>query len=348
MKKEENLINKLKSLCKFLVKFKSVKCIFLYGSSAKKYIKGHDIDIFIVIDDTQEGYEDELPKLKFIIEMLEKQGEKYGLKLHFQPPKPLSLVWHLVRIAEPWTISAIRTSIVLYDPSDFIKIIKKLLKKGKIYAVEEKAERLFTRAVEGIASVREEILKLPIKLLNVVTIVSQMLLSYLDIYTTSSHETRDKIKEKAEELGISRDYIEFYDELIKINEKISRGTLSEFSGEELDIWEKRIKNIVEEAKFLLVKLQEEEEKKRIEDSYAYALNLCKKALSMEEGESDEKIIESFKEKFIKTGKVPKEYYNTIKKLQSYLKTKKRKGGLEFVDKLYFRGMEVIINEAGKE
>jgi len=347
-KKAKELAKELKDFCRIFTKIGIVKGIFFYGSATKKYVSVHDIDICVIIDDTKKDYEKEIPKVKLLMAFAEKNAGKKGFKLHFQPPKPISLIWHIIRIAEPWIISTIRTGIIIYDPSGFLRTIKNLLKSGKIYAVDEKAERLFSRAMDSLMSVRRKLLGIPLEMLDIITIISQMLLNYVHVYTTSANETRDMMRKNQEEIGISPAYIEFYDELIKANEKIYRGTLGEFNGDEIDIWEKRVRGMIEESKLLLARLKQKQEKARLLESYAYAISLCKSALHEKESkESEEHVLKQFKQRFVETNKIPHEYYDAMKELYEYVRKNKKKKGMEYINKLYFKGMEVMLSQSGK-
>ncbi|MEM2707996.1 MAG: nucleotidyltransferase domain-containing protein, partial [Candidatus Pacearchaeota archaeon] len=137
----QELKQKIDNLVAPLKKINSVRSIFIYGSSVRKGIqKGHDIDILVIYDDSLEN--PELEKINFFQELITTKAKKEELILHFQPPKPISLWWKLIKEGEPWAISALKDSIILYDNTEFIKTIKKLLRKSKLYSIDLKVEKL--------------------------------------------------------------------------------------------------------------------------------------------------------------------------------------------------------------
>ncbi|MEM3405808.1 MAG: nucleotidyltransferase domain-containing protein [Candidatus Pacearchaeota archaeon] len=344
IKTPENIKKILKQLCSPIFELNIVKSVFFYGSAVKKgLVKGHDIDIFIAIDETIPNFEEEEKKLDILLITIQEKAKKEGIEIHFQPPKTIGLIWHLIHIAEPWTISAIRTSIILYDKGDFIRLIKNLLAEGKIYSINEKSERLFYRAINYFLSAKKKLLEIPFALLNILTIISQIILSYLEIRTSSATDTLEKLRANKKEIGISNYFLETYNELIKINEKIYKGTFGEFSGEEIDLWMNKIKLILNEAKNIIKKLEEESKRKRLEEAYNYGISLCKKVVK-EKDKNDKKILYLFEKEFVKKNKIPESYYDILKNLYSYIHYKKTNKKLINIDKNYFKGMEILLNK----
>lgn len=337
------LKNKIDNLITPFKKIESVKGIFIYGSSVKKIQKGHDIDLLIIYDDSLKNIE--LDKINFFIELITVKANKEDLILHFQPPKPISLWWKLIKEAEPWAISALKNSIILYDPTDFLKILKKLIKKGKLYSIDLKVEKLITRGIEKFISVRDILTRAAWLLLNTMTTASQIMLSFLSVYTVSANETRDMLIKYKKQLGIHDLLIEWYDELIKINEKIAKGTLSEFKGSEIDLWEKRVRYFVKESENIIIELEKKIIEKEIEENYNYIMKLCDSALALkikEIPQDEKKKIDLFKKYFVDTKIIEKNHYKIMKKLYSFVKEKKELK--QPIDKIYIKMLEAAINE----
>ncbi|MEM2713755.1 MAG: nucleotidyltransferase domain-containing protein [Candidatus Pacearchaeota archaeon] len=341
---EKALKKTLKELCEPITKIKGVIGILVYGSAVKKAQKGHDIDILVIFNDAQ-FEEAERKKLELYIDFITTKAQQQELILHFQPPKPITLLWRLISKAEPWIISALRRSVIIYDSTDFLALIKKLLKEGKIYSVDEKVERMMARAIEKLIGVRETLLKSAYPLLECMTRAGQIMLSYLNIFPTSANQTRDMLTKYKEKLGLSEHFIEEYDELIKINEKIFAGTLSEFRASEIDAWKKKIKLFIAESEAILVKLEEEIAKKELREIYDAVMSLCTKALAFKTArvpQSDREKIELFRKFFIETRLLKPAYYETLKELYDYIKEKKKL--TKPIDKIYLKTLETAINE----
>jgi len=336
----------ISNLCSPLKEIDTVKAIFVYGSFVEKgFQKGHDIDLVVIFDDTSEKADIDYNKIKFHIELISKEAKRYGLILHFQPPKPLSLWWKLIRQAEPWVISALRRSIIIYDPTELIKIQKKLLEKGTIYSIDEKAEKLMTRAIENFIEVREKLTRAAWVLLKLMTTANQIILSHLGVFTTSANETKNMLIKYKKELGIKEIFIEWYDELIKINEKIAKGTMSEFKASEIDLWKKRLDIYIRESEDIIIYLDKKIMEEEIKESYNYLLKLLDKALSLKTKKvpKDEKEkIMLFKKYFVNTQEIDKAHYKTLQELYDFVKSKKPIK--KVIDKTHIKTLEAAINE----
>lgn len=331
-------------LCLPLQKIPCVVGIFIYGSSIKKLEKGHDIDILVLFNE-EKAERDDIQKLDLFIDLITEKAKKQDLILHFQPPKSLSLWWKLISKAEPWAISAIRKSIIIYDPVDYLKLIKDLVAKGELYSIDEKAERLMARAIERLFEVRERLLKAAYELLQAMTIASQIMLSYLNVYTTSATETKKALEKYKDKLGLKDKFIQDFDDLLKMNIKIYKGTLSEFGAAEIDAWRKRIHEYIKESENILLKLEEENRQKELKEAYEYLLALCTRALATKIKKlptSDKEKIELFKKLFVDTKKIEPIHYETLKEVYMYIKEKKPVA--KHVDKVYIKTLEASINE----
>ena len=59
------------------------------------------------------------------------------------------------------------------------------------------------------------------------------------------------------------------------------------------------------------------------------------------------MLKQFKQRFVETNKIPHEYYDAMKELYEYVRKNKKKKGMEYINKLYFKGMEVMLSQSGK-
>jgi len=348
MKKEKTIYKPaelekiIKEISEPLTKIKGVVGIFIYGSSVVKgVVKGHDVDYLVIYDDLIEKVE--IEKINFYLELMKLKATRKEIILHIQPIKPLSLWWKLIKRAEPWIISAIRKSIIIYDPLDFLKLTKKLIEEGKLYSIEEKMERMMARAIEELIGVREKLAKAPYKLLECLTICGQMMLSYLGIYTTSANETRNMLIKHKERLKISNKFIEDYTELIRINEKIMKGTLSEFKASEIDFWIEKIKEHIKNTEAILIKFENELKLKEAEETYKEIIKFCEEILLLKikkVPKDDKKKIQLIKNLFVDTNLIDKFYYETLNELYASVKEKKP----YIINKIYIKALRAALEE----
>jgi predicted nucleotidyltransferase/uncharacterized protein YfkK (UPF0435 family) len=325
-----------------LTKLKGIVGVFIYGSSVTKgVIPGHDVDYLVIFDDLLE--KPEIEKINFYLEFIKLRASRKEILLHVQPLKPLSLWWKLIARAEPWAISAIRRSIIIYDPNDFLTLTKRLIEEGKLYSIDEKMERMMARAIESLMGVREKLLKVPYMLLQCLTIAGQMMLSYLGIYTTSANETRNMLIKHKEKLKLSNSFIEDYTELIRINEKIMKGTLSEFRPSEIDAWIEKIRRHIKDTEEVLIRCENEMKVKETEEIYNEVMKLCEDMLMLKAKKippQDKAKIELFKLLFVETKLIDKSYYDALTELYSCVKQKKS----VVFDKVYLRAFRAALEE----
>lgn len=232
MKKEA--LSEIKSLSKHLLAGFSggfIKAIWIFGSCVRK--KGNDIDIFVLYDDTQGNSKEKLALLESRISRINSLTK---LPLHFQRPIGLGLFWSLLIKGEPWTITSLKDPLIIYDPSDFIPLIKRLLRMKRPLGEDIKAERLVARAEDLLTDNRE----LRVMLVEELFLAAK---EAAQIFLASIGEVVFEPKRILKEL---RKYSnpEVYFQIMNLNQKASKGTLSEFTGEDLDYYTYKIREFI--------------------------------------------------------------------------------------------------------
>ncbi len=227
-----------------------IKLIYLYGSATKKIKKGHDIDILIVIDDTTNVKEGDIEKIKKEINKISKKLKKEELLLHIQPLKPLSLWLKLIIKGEPWLITSLRNNIIIYDKDKLIPEIKNFANKKVIYNKTEIAERLLERAEEFISENRKLLLETASNLSNAATEAAQILL----LFDNKVVFNKDKILKLLKKKYSNKINIGIYQEIIDIEKKINKGTLTEFTEENLNYYTNKIRNFNSQIENMIMDL----------------------------------------------------------------------------------------------
>lgn len=208
-----------------------VRAVWIFGSSIKK--RGNDIDILVVVDDTLNGYNKNLRMLLVKLNLLKK---KTKLNLHFQDPMDITKLWSLMVKGEPWVLTAVKNPLVIYDPLGYTQLIKSLVKGKKIYGKDIKSERLVARSEELLTENREFMLSILEELFLAATEASQIFLV-----------TKNKVVFKPRKiLSELNNYLDAgaYFELLDLNEKASKGLLSEFTGEDLDYYSGQVRRFI--------------------------------------------------------------------------------------------------------
>jgi len=278
--------------------------------------KDSDIDVFIVIDDTdvKKMTRTELrDKLRaIIIGMGMEAGEMTGIrnKLNIQI-YILTDFWDSIRESNPVIFTFLRDGVPFYDRGIFMPW-KQLLKMGKI--------RPSTEAIDMFMQTGEQALsRVNLKLKDIATedffwgihTPTQAALMLYGIPPPTPKETCELLREvfvKKEKL-LEEEYVKILENVIKVRKDIEHGTKTEVSGKEIDKllsdsdkYMKRLKKLFTQIE----KIKEEESVLHIHDT---AVTVVRDALKLEGEEkvSDEHLVKKFEDKLVHTGGVPSKY-----------------------------------------
>ncbi len=349
---EKKILKELRLLCKPLYSLKPfVKAVWVYGSVVKKKnVKTSDIDLLVLVDDTVENLE--VDKVGAVTKAIEMAAVKKKLKVHFQPPKKLTLWWDLVRTGEPWTITSLRNSVIIYDPSGYATLLKKLLQKGEVYSTEQRAEKLIEIAKSKLNEIRQIALeKVPFEILMAMTESAQMALMYYKKFPPAPKNIAYELRNAFVEKGLlPTSIVESYDDMFETVTKIQKGTLSEFNGKDIDKSLSKARMFLAVMEKLLLSLEYKRREKGMEESYKTCIELCNKALkkkikNLPKNDLDK--IKLFKKKFIDTKLIGESHYKTLADLYEYHTSKRRRRSLEkekYLDGTYIRSLKIAVKD----
>ncbi len=282
-----------------------------------------DIDVFIVIDDTDVKRMPRLElkeKLRGIIQTYVQEAIAIaGVKntLHVQVYL-LTEFWEGVKDASPVMFTFIRDGVPLYDRSAFLPW-KALLKMGKIKPSPESID-LFMRSGEKLEeNVDRRLLDIVVyDLFWGINTPSQALLMLYgrppsDVYGTVK-EIRDIFVKK--EKILEKKYADILEEIaIKYYKGWEHGKIKKISGTELDRLYKNSKEYMKRLQELRRQIEKRVQEKTIEQVYKDVFSMLE-ALLKTKGEKA--VIKEFEDKLIKTGKFPHRF---LKKLEFIAKVK---------------------------
>jgi len=191
-----------------------------------------DIDVFIIINDTSEGKQEEIYR-----ELREIAG-KISERLLIHPPYTLAEFKKYVEEESEMVYYIIKYGIVVHD-TGFFKDLKKRLESGEIPGTWEAVEKLMEVAVDSIREAKN--MKLSIlrdlcydALLNSVQAV---------LMFTGLKSVKDLV-----EIGLlEEEYAEWVKEIVEVRGKIERSELLEVQGKVVDEWLERVEKFVEKA-----------------------------------------------------------------------------------------------------
>ncbi len=243
---DDRTFSKLKELCRPLKDHEPyVMAVWLFGSSVKK-AKANDIDIMVLVDDTGGLTKDKALGIESTMARIKAASKEKKMNLHFQPPQMLTKWWGLMQKGEPWVITSFKQYRVIFDETGYVKLISRLLEKGYIHNKDERAERLMERTDRYMMDNRENLLATVDELYLAATEAAQVFLMFKNKVAFRP----EKIAKELAEGGINPSaYIEISDLAMKVR----KGTLSEFTGKNLDYYAMKVGGFINRLEELLLK-----------------------------------------------------------------------------------------------
>jgi predicted nucleotidyltransferase len=241
----------LKKYLKSLFKFERyLETVYVYGSAVAKKA-ANDIDVMIILNDS--GIPPDIETLDLIERecgKIEDLGKKQGLTFHFQPLKMLSRWWYLLLEGEPWIVSSLDYTMIIYDKKSLISQVSNLIKDQAIYKKEEKAEKMIERSCSYTIKNRQLLLTSLNSLSNAATEAAQILLLFDSKLVLNKRKILEDL-EKSYSQKIGWEMIGNYREIIDLEEKMEKGALSEFSAENLDYYLEKTKKFIAKIEQML-------------------------------------------------------------------------------------------------
>lgn len=288
-----------------------------------KATKTSDIDVWIVIDDTdvkrmtRAELKDKLRAI--IIGMGIEAGELTGIKnkLNIQV-YILTDFWDSLKEANPVIFTLLRDGVPFYDRGIFIPW-KQLLKMGKIKPSPE--------AIDLFMSSGEQLLqRVDLKLKDIgmedtfyaILTPSQAALMLYGIPPPTPKETPDLMREVfVKKEGLLEDkYVKILEKNIQVRKEIEHGTKKELSGKEVDELLKNAKDYLKRIKDLFAQIETIKEEEDIVRIYESVVTIIRDVLKLEgiERVSDLEIVKIFEDELISMGKIPAKYLRILNEL----------------------------------
>ena len=308
---------------------KYIVAYVLAGSLVQgKATKESDIDVFIVIDDTdvkkmtRGELKDKLRQI--IIGMGFQAGEMTGVKnkINIQV-YILTDFWESVKEAHPVIFTFLRDGVPFYDRGIFMPW-KQLLKMGRIKPSPEAIDMYMSSGEQIIERVKLKIKDIGMEdLFYAILTPSQAALMMQGVAPPTPKETPQVMRDvfvKKEKL-LSEEDIKILEKNIMIRKELEHGTRKELSGKEMDEllegadkYLKRIRKLFTQIE----KIKEEETIAHIHDTIA---TVIRDALKLEGEESipEADLVHEFEHKLVSTGKLPA---NLLRQIHSVFDAKK--------------------------
>jgi uncharacterized protein (UPF0332 family)/predicted nucleotidyltransferase len=350
---------KISEIHKSMVLKKFEKYIVSYvlaGSLTQgKATKDSDIDVFIVIDDTdvkrmtRAELKDKLRAI--IIGMAIEAGEITGIKnkLNVQV-YILTDFWDSIREANPIIFTFLRDGIPLYDRGIFMPW-KQLLKMGRIKPSQEAIDLYMGSGEQMLKRVQYKLNEIGMEdMFYAILTPSQAALMMYGVPPPTPKETPEMMREifvKKEKM-FEEEYVKILEKIIDTRKQLEHGTKKEVSGAEVDSLLKDSEKYLKRITKLFDQINKIKEKESIVHIYDSAITVVRDLFKIEGIESKDDVEKIFKEHIVHKGKVPQVY---LRSLQTIIKAKKdydagkiTKAEIEKVKKYSTEFMKFIIEQ----
>ena len=309
-------VNKLKD--KILEKYgDSVKCIIMMGSVARGEFKPKsDVDVFIVIDDTQKEIPPE--EKEEIDDNLEKMASEISEDISIQPSYTLTEFWDYARVCHPIIYNFIKEGQPVYD-AGFFAPIKRLLDMGKIPATREAIESYMEGAPKKLMRAKTvKLLMLAEDCYYAMLNTAQAVLMFMGLEPPVPNKAYDEVKKYLVDPGIlEQQYADWLREIIEIRKKIEHKELMDVTGAFVDEWIDKADKFIEKMFQLLSVLEFRKKEKILERTHEVMYKAAIAALKTlhKLPEKTEEIPNVFKREFIDKKLVEGYYLDIWKKIE---------------------------------
>ncbi len=282
--------------------------------------KQSDIDVFIVIDDTdvKKMTRGELKeKLRaIIIGMGLEAGQMTGIqnKLNVQV-YILTDFWDSMREANPVIFTFLRDGVPFYDRGIFMPW-KQLLKMGKIKPSAEAIDMYMSSGEQSLERVKFKLKDIGTEDFFWSTFTpSQAALMLYGVPPPAPKETVEVMRDifvKKEKLLEEKD-IAVLDRILKVRKDIEHGDKKDVSGKEIDELREDSDKFLKRLKRLFTQIEKKKEDETVLGTYDTIVSVIRDVLKIEGTEKveDDEIIETFEDELISKGKVPAKFLRSL-------------------------------------
>jgi len=289
------------------------------GSLFRGDSKPNDIDVYIIIDDTdvKKMSRAELKdKLRAIIsDMGYTAGKIVGVEAQFHVQTYiLTDFWDSIKDANPVIFTFLRDGVPLFDRGVFMPW-KLLLQMGRIRPSPEAidmnmdiGEKLIERVKQKLLSVVGE------DLFYAALNPAQAALMLYGIPPPTPKETVKLIEEifvKKEKM-LEKKYVNTLEKIRVMFKDVEHGKIKDVKGKEIDMLLNEVDEYLKRIKKLFAQIEKRSEVKNVEEIYDTCMMVTRDALRLETQEKLTDVEKMFKEKLVDEGKLPEKMLSILK------------------------------------
>ncbi|MCX6709497.1 MAG: nucleotidyltransferase domain-containing protein [Candidatus Woesearchaeota archaeon] len=296
----------------------------LAGSLVKgKATKTSDIDVWIVIDDTdvkrmtRAELKDKLRAI--IITMGIEAGEITGIKnkLNIQV-YILTDFWESLKEANPIIFTLLRDGVPLYDKGIFMPW-KQLLQMGRIKPSQEAIDMFMNTGEQMLKRVEFKLKDIGMEdIYYAILTPSQAALMLYGVAPPDPKETVEMMREifvKKQKL-LEDKYVDILERNVKLRKDVEHGEKKEISGKDIDNLLKDADSYLKRIQRLFTQIQKIKEEEGILHLYESSITAVRDILKGEglSEVSDSDIYDAFNKKLICSGKIPAKFLRSLKEI----------------------------------
>lgn len=290
--------------------------------------KTSDIDVFIVIDDTdvkkmtRAELKDKLRAI--ILSMGYEAGQITGIqnKINIQV-YILTDFWDSLKEANPIIFTLLRDGVPFYDRGIFMPW-KQLLRMGKIKPSAEAIDMFMSSGEQMLRRVDMKIKEIGMEdIYYAILTPSQAALMMHGIAPPAPRETAHLLREifvKKEKIFEDK-WVDVLENTIQVRKELEHGTKKELKGADLDKMLKEAKDFLEKIKVLFSEIEKRKEEGDVLHIYETIVTIVRDALKLEGVEKikKEEMLQHFEKHLVNEGKIPEKYKRM---LEDIIKAKK--------------------------
>jgi len=281
--------------------------------------KTSDVDVFIVIDDTDVK---RMPRLElkeklrgiiysYIVEAQELAGVKNILNVQVYI---LTEFWESVKDAHPVMFTMIRDGVPLYDRGTFMPW-KLLLKMGKIKPSPEAIDMFMSMGDKLSESIKRRLMDIVMGDLywGVIT-PSQALLMLYGLPPPTTKEVVPDMKRifHDKEKMLEKKYIDILEEIvIKYYKGYEHGKIKEVKGEDVDRLLKDAEDYMKRLKELREQIEKRAQERTIEETHETIFKILKGLFG---DKNETSLVKEFEKELVNNGKIDPRYLRTLNEL----------------------------------
>ena len=225
-----------------------IKSVLIFGSSVKgTMVKGSDIDVWVIVDDTATKATEDLNKVIDHLYLIASEMKELHIQAH-----TLTEFWQSIRVGSPEFSNFLRYGLAIYD-TGFIKPIQRMLQMGLIPPSDETISLKARAASARYKKVKGEVKMLIFDLRYTTLDIVQAVVMHYYKETPDYKKAPEFLEKLVKQKKLEKEYVDKFVQLDKLWKDIDHGDIKEVTTDHLNEALKLTYDIIDRMKKLLPK-----------------------------------------------------------------------------------------------